>query len=212
MLDVQERLQLTESVLQGLLSVLRIASAADPCRSVEGSDAYCVHSSVTGLCEWGWVCVRVAAGRHLGRDSGGASARWSEKVSVVARVATRGKGAAIAVSGVVRDGQLCDCVCARGRGESMPLQHACVVGSRWVLRRCGEVTELGWVGSQVHLFGCMFRSACVRSRELRVSAKLRFWYWLGCSARGKDKACQVSSCGCVYWVPRCASRVWVERD
>ena len=72
---------------------------------------------------------------------------------------------------VVRDGQLCDCVCARGRGESMPLQHACVVGSRWVLRRCGEVTELGWVGSQVHLFGCTCRSACVRSRELRVSAK-----------------------------------------
>ena len=70
----------------------------------------------------------------------------------------------------VRDGQSCDYVAGRGRGESMPLQHACVVGSRWVLRRCGEFTELGWVGSQVHLFGCMFRSACVRSRELRVSA------------------------------------------
>ena len=71
----------------------------------------------------------------------------------------------------VRDGQLCDCMCARERGESVPLQHACVVGSRWVLRRCGEVTELGWVGSQVHLLGCMFRSACLRSRELRVSAR-----------------------------------------
>ena len=70
---------------------------------------------------------------------------------------------------VVRDGQLCDCVCARERGESVPLQHAYVIGSRWVLRRCGEVTELGWVGSQVHLLGCLFHSVCVRSRELRAS-------------------------------------------
>ena len=59
----------------------------------------------------------------------------------------------------------------------------------------------------------MYVSLCVREEQgATCVSEGRFWYWLGYSARGKDKACQVSRCGCVCWVPRFASRVWVERD